>query len=437
MRASLTLLVTTVLMVPAGAAGAARSPGDLDPTFSSDGKAVVDFGRHTTTEMARDVIVRAHGKVLTVGTVATATGSSWGLVRLRGDGSPDPRFSGNGRRTTTFTGHEDATRVVGLGRGAFLVAGSAGGSFALARYLEDGSLDRGFGGDGKVTTDVSAGTDRILDLRVEPDGSVLAAGIAGDQFAWVRYTSDGALDDSFGTGGIVLTTAGFVGTPSTVRMQPDGRLLAAGYAATGAAGEDEYSVARFTTDGALDPTFGAGGRVSTGFGLTDEDSRADAILVQPDDRILVAGESAEAGGDYRFFSIARYLPDGTLDPSFGGADGDGPGRTTELGAEYYSGTDALALQPDGAVVAAGWTTTFEQNRDVVGVLRYTADGLVDRSFSGDGLVPFAFPTSADRKLRTADAYAVAIRDGRIVVAGTAGVDVKDAPVSFGIARIRS
>ena len=437
MRSSLTLLVTTALLVPAGAATAASSPGDLDPGFSSDGKAVVDFGRHTTAEVARDVIIRGHGKVLTVGTVATSAGSSWGLVQQRGDGSPDPRFSGNGRRTTTFTGHDDATRVVGLARGAFLVAGSADGSFALARYLEDGSLDPGFGGgDGKVTTDVTAGTDRILDVRVEPDGTILAAGIAGDQFAWARWTSDGALDDSFGNGGVVLTTAGFLGTATTVRLQPDGRLLAAGYAATGAGGENEYSLARFTTDGALDPTFGDGGRVSTGFGLTDEDTSAETILVQADQKILVAGSSA-GDGDYSRFSIARYLPDGTLDPSFGGANQDGPGRTTRLGAEYYSGTHALALQPDGAIVAAGWTTTFQHNRDVFGVLRYTPDGLVDRSFSGDGLVPFAFPTSANQETRTADAYAVTVRDGRIVVAGTAGVDRPDLPVSFGIARIRS
>ena len=437
MRTSLTLLVTTALLVPAGAA-AALSPGDLDPGFSSDGKALVDFGKHTSSEVARDVIIRGHGKVLTVGTVATAAGSSWGLVRLRGDGSPDPTFSGNGRRTTTFTGHDDATRVVGLAHGSFLVAGSAGGSFALARYLEDGSLDPGFGGgDGKVTTDLTAGTDRILDLRVEPDGSVLAAGIAGDQFAWVRYTSDGALDDSFGNGGVVLTTAGFLGTPTTVRMQPDGRLLAAGYAATGPSGEYEYSVARFATDGALDPTFGGDGRVSTGFDLGDEASRAYAILVQPDDKVLVAGDSSWDSGDYREFSIARYLPDGTLDPSFGGANGDSPGRTTASGAEYYAGTSALALQPDGAIVSAGWTTTFDHTGHVFGVLRYTPDGLVDWSFSDHGVAPFAFPTSTNRENRTADAYAVALRDDRIVVAGTASVWLKDPPVWFAVARIRS
>ena len=259
--------------------------------------------------------------------------------------------------------------------------------------------------------------DRIFDLRVEPDGSILTAGMAGDQFAMVRYTQDGSLDPSFGDGGVVLTTEGFVGTPTTVRMQPDGKLLAAGYADTGADGWPQYSISRFTTDGALDATFGAGGRVATGFDLADEASRAYAILVQPDGRIVVAGNSSEGSGDYRYFSLARYLSDGTLDTSFGGANGDSPGRTTSSGAQYYAGLTALSAQRDGRIVAAGWTNTFDNADDVFAVVRYTVDGLVDRTFSGDGLVPFAFPDTPMRENRSGDAYGVAVRDGRVVVVG--------------------
>ena len=430
------VLTAAVVLAPAGSAQAALVPGDLDPGFSSDGKAMVEFGRHTTLEQARDVLIGSHGRVLTVGTVFTRTGSSWGIAQLRGNGSPDPSFSGNGRRTTTFTGHDDATRVLGLSEGRFLVAGSAGGSFALARYAKDGTLDAGFGGAGKVTTDVTAGVDRIFDLRVEPDGSILTAGMAGDQFAMVRYTQDGSLDPTFGDGGVVLTTEGFVGTPTTVRMQPDGKLLAAGYADTGASGEPQYSISRFTTNGALDATFGAGGRVATGFDLSDEASRAYAILVQPDGRIVVAGNSSEGSGDYRMFSLARYLSNGTLDASFGGANGDSPGRTTSSGAQYYAGINALTAQPDGRIVAAGWTNTFDNVGHVVAVVRYAADGLVDRTFSGDGLVPFAFPDTPVRENRSGDAYGVAVRDGRIVVVGTA-LALGTPKISFGIARLKN
>jgi uncharacterized delta-60 repeat protein len=431
------VLTTAAMLVPAGPARAAVTAGSFDPGFSRDGKALVDFGKHTTGEVAGDVIVRSHRKVLTVGTVTTGSGWSWGIARLRGDGTPDRSFSGNGRRTTSFTGHDDATRVLGLPHGGFLVAGSAGGSFALARYDRHGALDAGFGGgDGKVTTDVTAGTDRIFDLRVEPDGSILTAGMAGDQFAFVRYTEDGALDPTFGDGGVVLTTDGFVGTPTTVRMQPDGKLLAAGYAGTGPDGWPQYSISRFDADGALDTTFGTGGRVATGFGLSDEASRAYAILVQPDGRIVVAGNSSENSGDYRSFSLARYLSDGSLDTSFGGANGDSPGRTTNLGAEYYAGINALSLQRDGKIVAAGWTTTFDHVGHVFGVVRYTADGLVDRSFSHDGLVPFAFPDTRRRENRVGDAYGVAVRGGRVVVVGSAGA-AGTPKVAFGIARLRN
>lgn len=432
----LAALLTTAMVLAPGVAQAALAPGDFDSGFSGDGKALVDFGRHTTMEQARDVLIRSHGRVLTVGTVFRQSGSSWAIAQLRGNGTPDPSFSGNGRRTTTFTGQDDATRVLGLPGGRFLVAGSAGGSFALARYTRDGALDPGFGGDGKVTTDVTAGVDRILDLRVEPDGSILTAGSAGGQFALIRYTEDGSLDTTFGDGGVVLTTDGFVGTPTTVRMQPDGKLLAAGYADTGANGEPQYSVSRFTTDGALDTTFGTGGRVSTGFDLSDEASRAYAILVQPDGRIVVAGNSSENSGDYRSYSLVRYLSDGTLDPSFGGAHGNHPGQTTNLGAEYYSGISVLAMQPDGKIVAAGWTTTFDNDSDVFGVVRYTADGLVDSTFSRYGQVWFAFPNARDRAKRSADAFGVAARDGRIVVVGTARA-LGTPKVSFGIARLKN
>ena len=400
------VLAAAVVLAPGGAQAAVGDPGSLDRTFSGDGRAVLDYGRGYDAQQATDVLPLASGKTVVVSALATATGSAFGVARLRANGTPDPHFSANGRRTTTFTGNDAPHRVVSLGNGRILAAGSAGGAFGLVAYQHDGSLDPSFGTGGKVVTDVSPGADRVLDLRVQPDGTILAAGIAGDQFAVVRYGADGSLDQSFGTGGVVLTTDGFPGTPYTVRLQPDGKLVAAGVGAPDADGTEGILVSRYDVDGSLDETFGGGdGRVTT-IPPDGEVNRAYALLIDPEGRILAGGTKVWA--DYSYFCLVRYLPDGTPDPSFG----DG-GIAVNGGDEYYAQILSLAQQADGKIVAAGWTGRMSKSVTLA-VLRYTTAGALDTGFSGDGdaIVGFgAEPRSS--------AYAVAVRGSRIVAAGDA------------------
>ncbi|GAA2146882.1 hypothetical protein GCM10009844_23530 [Nocardioides koreensis] len=404
------VLAAAVVLAPGGAQAAVGDPGSLDRSFSGDGRAVLDYGSRYDDQQATDVLPLPSGKTVVVSALSTSTGSAFGVARLRANGTPDPHFSANGRRTTTFTGNDAPHRVVSLGDGRILVAGSAGGAFGLVAYQHDGSLDPSFGTGGKVVTDVSPGADRVLDLRREPDGSILAAGIAGDQFATVRYDADGSLDHSFGAGGVVLTTDGFPGDPYAVRLAPDGKLLATGMGDRDSQDVRPLLVSRYDVDGSLDQTFGGDGRVTTVPQSADyqdaEYLEGDALLVDPEGRVLVGGELDWA--DYSFFCLVRYLPDGTLDASF--AD---DGLAIDGGDGYYAQIRSLAQQADGKIVAAGWTDRVRKSLTLA-VLRYTTTGERDTTFSGDGDAIIGFggqPRSS--------AYAVAVRGSRIVAAGDA------------------
>ena len=420
MRKTLTLLAATVLFVsPSSSPAVAARGGTLDKTFSGDGRVKLGFGGAYDFVEGRDVLVTSSGKVVMVAALESSAVAIFGLIRLRENGSPDPSFSDNGRRATTFTGQDVPRRVIARGSGRILAGGSAGEAFGLASYRSDGSPDSTFDGDGKVTTDVSGGTDQILDLRVEPDGKLLAAGLAGDEFAVVRYLPNGSLDPTFGNGGVVLTTDGFEGLVEMVRLQPDGKLLAVGASELNEDSVRGLAVSRFDTDGSLDETFGGGdGRVTT-FLPFREVSRAYAVIVQPDGRIVVGGRSF-GEGDYARFLLARYLPDGTLDNSF-----SGDGVVEHFVQPYYATVHTLARQSDGKIVAAGWTDR-EGAGNALAVTRYTPGGRLDKTFSGNGMTYFGY---GDRP--SAAAYGVAVRHGRIVVAGE--VTRFGADASYGVA----
>lgn len=203
----------------------------------------------------------------------------------------------------------------------------------------------------------------------------------------------GALDPSFGAGGKLITN--LTGTATAVAVQPDGGILVAG-----ASGGD-FLLARFLPNGDPDPDFGDDGVVLTDFG---GDEAATALLLQPDGRIVVGGSATTLDSD---LLLARYEPDGDPDTSFG-SDG-------QIRASYLGGSDvlsALALQPDGKIVLAGRTSALPPFYSVL-VARLHADGSFDADFSGDGML-------TDGISSTHSASVVAIQpDGKIVIAGSA------------------
>jgi uncharacterized delta-60 repeat protein len=349
-------------------------------------------------------------------TAATATPRSPHAAQTAGD--LDPSFGGDGRVTTNLTSGFDAGRAVAIQNdGKIVVAGSAGGSngtFAVARYDTDGSLDASFGDHGRLTTDLTRGADLARGVAVQNDGKIVVAGQTGGthgKFALVRYDADGTLDTTFGGDGTVTTAF-----PSktqlpdgavAVAIQPDGKIVAAGFA-NGNCSCVRFALARYDADGALDTTFGNDGKTTTHFkGGAD----AQAMALAPEGSILVVGGNVP---DVDEFEVARYTPDGVVDPSFGG---DGK-VTTDMGLGEESAT-GVAIQNDGSIVVVGYTDLPHEGGETFGpskfaLARYAADGTLDASFGTAGRVLTAFSTDAMPR-------AIAVQnDGGILVAGEVG-----------------
>jgi uncharacterized delta-60 repeat protein len=290
-----------------------------------------------------------------------------------------------------------------------------------------GDIDLGFNGSGYVVTNVGT-VDQAYDVAVDSNDRVVVAGFAysngsgSREFGLVRYNDDGSLDDSFGAGGKVMTDiggAGFDDTVNAVAIQPNDKIVVAGTTAVDAvtpAGTADFAVARYDAGGTLDPAFGGG----DGYVTIDfgGDDSGNGIAIDSNGDIAVAGSSHSAGMD---FAVAKLDSSGSLDSSF---DGDGLVTT-----DINGGGDAAAavvFDSNHRIIAVG-AGAGASNRDFA-LARYDTDGGLDTSFDGDGKVS---TNGTDR------ARAVVIDgSGDIVVAGSY-FNIQTRNTDFGLARYSS
>jgi uncharacterized delta-60 repeat protein len=371
--------------------------GSLDKSFSGNGKQTTDFAGGS--DDARAVAVRGDGKIVVAGVVSAKSRTKFAIARYKPDGTLDTNFSGDGMQTTDFPGGAYATGVALQGGGKVVVAGSAGGGgindFAIARYNPNGSVDTSFSGDGRQRT-AFADNATASGLALQSDGKIIAAGFAGDDFALARYNPDGSLDTSFSGDGRQTTNFGDLEGATGVALQSDGKIVAVGVAH--GIGFSDFALARYNPDGSLDPNFSGDGKQTTDFG---DGAAALGVALQGDGKIVAVGFEGP-GGPRDDFALARYNPNGSLDPSF---SGDGK-QTTDSGFDAALG---VALQGDGKIVAVGHAVGGH-----FGLARYNPDGSLDPSFSGDGK-----QTTDFGGLDQANAVALQA-DGKIVAVGGTG-----------------
>jgi uncharacterized delta-60 repeat protein len=335
--------------------------GSLDTTFSGNGKLTTDFTPHV--DYANDLAIQSDGKIVVVGESGVGVGSNpkFAVARYNSDGSLDTTFGGDGKITTDFTRHEDLAHGVAIQADAKIVAvgtraaDRSDSRFALARYNPDGSLDATFGGDGRVTTNLTRRGDLIFwGVAIQPNGRIVVAGVAGScfpscnsRFALVRYNPDGSLDATFGGDGKITTDLTRRPDPAyDVTLQGDGKIVVAGDAGEFVGSNPgTFALARYHSNGTLDGTFSGDGKVRTD--LSPFDDGPSRVEIQTDGKIIVAGVS-DYGGPNARFALLRYRAGGRLDAGF---SGDGKLVTDFTAhADYATG---LATQGDGKIVAAG------------------------------------------------------------------------------------
>ena len=394
-RSTILFLILAVSLVLQSVQAA---PGDLDTTFNAPNGFTL-FDNFFFSDIA---IQPGTGKTLAVGYRKIPIDINQNtlifiIARFNLDGTLDSSFGTNG----IVEGPEGSfwTRIAFQNEKIIVVGGKQGASpqVLVGRFEANGQVDMSFGQNGFAMHDSS--TAGNVGMAIGPDGTIVLLGVALPEdgqakFGLARLTTNGELDMTFGTGGKVLAN----GVAFDIAVLGDGRILAAG-----TVNSQGFAAWRFTSSGMLDMPFGGGDGVGTV--ALPAGSVAFALAVQTDGRIVLAGVADQHDGQPPAVgALARFDSNGNVDASFNG----GTVTLAIPGVEAFF-LD-LAIQSDGAIVAVGGTS---QSQSVFHTLvsRYTSGGALDPSFGSGGTVTTDFPGEKD-------ARAVTIQtDGKIVIAG--------------------
>jgi uncharacterized delta-60 repeat protein len=393
-------------------------PGGLDPGFGGgSGSVSAAFGGDET-----DMLLQSDGKILMVG----GSGTDFIMARFDTDGSLDESFGDSGLVTTDIAGGADAAfGAAVLGDGRIVVVGSArvagNNDFAVVRYLSNGTVDTSFGTQGRTTTDFFAAGDRAFAVVVQPDNSIVVVGdaISGGRsdFAIARYDANGAIDSAFGGGGNGKRTtdiAGGADIAKNVVLENGGTILVTGTISIGSSSAlGNTGLARYSATGMPDASLGTNGNVSIPLM-----SLGDGLALQADGRILVAG-NVPVGGRANF-AVMRLLASGSADESFGSSGLATAGFSTQ---DDY-GRDVV-VDASGRILVSGESSNLSNSN--FAVARFDAVGALDNAFDTDGRFTLDFFGASD------SAENVAVQaDGKIVLGGFAASGTS---IRYGLARI--
>jgi uncharacterized delta-60 repeat protein len=388
------------------------APGDLDPGFDTDGKVttVVQAGAYSRSA---DIAVQPDGKLIVAGTSAFLF-NYFCLVRYHPTGALDTSFDGDGivlmSLASSNPNRDQLNAAAVQPDGKILIAGTYGGQFGdeflVVRYNSDGSLDPGFDQDGIARANFAGESAGIRAIKIQPDGKILAAGTVGfpKRVALARFNPDGTPDTGFGTNGKAVYP--LFGSPYStdifdLALAADGGFVAAGSTVHIIQGDYSAVVAVFNPDGSLNTNFDGDGAAIVVNQTTDDFFFG--VAIQPNNKIVAAGSIETYNSlDYHAL-VARFNPDGSLDPGF---DGDGL-VVTAAGPFANSGLVDLAIQNNGKIVGlGGFYGDFL-------LARYNPDGTLDDSlFGSGGIVSTDFSNSGDFPARL-----LIQPDGQIVAAG--------------------
>lgn len=418
--------------------GIVYADGELDVEFNAasdnPGRIFDDFFPAAGgSDNIEKIEIQSDGKIVVCGFAIDGTPRTlFAVSRYYIDGTIDTFFNSAGTVTgvpgkAAFDFGATGTQNFSIGMaiqsdGKILVAGkgdldntAANRGFGIVRLNTDGTLDTTFNGTGKVLLQLDvADEDRATAVVVQPDGKIVVAGDVGvfatTDIGIVRLNSDGSLDTTFNSTGIVINdTLGNNEVVDDMVLQSDGKILVSGQ--TGVGGTPTFAyVARFNSNGTLDTTFNSGGAdpgfVLSQYGVGAGVNEAKSLVIQRDEKIIMVGIANST-----LFGIARFNADGTLDTTFG-TTGELSGQAVG-GTATLTGFQSVVLQVDNKILVCGQTTVGGNAQALY--KRFNTDGSNDTTFNnanGEVVSDFDGTAATDRS------FDIALQvDGKILMGG--------------------
>ncbi len=377
----------------------------LDPAFGSGGKVFTAMGN--IGDQANAIAIQPDGKILYGGhTRSTLTSSDFAIARCNPDGSVDTTFGVGGKAITYIENQSEGKSLAIQQDGRIILGGHSSWYINLARYLSDGKPDSSFGEAGTIITDLEGYyAESCRSVLIQPDGKIIVAGYASHfsndkQFLiLLRYHTNGTRDSTFGINGV---TIGRKMHCHSAALQNDGKIV------LGGSSDNHFTAVRYLTNGIIDSSFGVNGEVATPIGLSSE---ARSLLIQPDGKIVLGGYSFKEVLTIAF-ALSRYHPSGNLDSSFGTG-----GIVTHQLSLPKSWAYTIGLQQDGKIISGGYS--IDSSVSAFALARYQNNGDLDHSFgiNGEVITPLSATYSQGTSLGIQN-------DGRIIMGGYAHIGSK-------------
>jgi uncharacterized delta-60 repeat protein len=366
--------------------------GSLDLSFGIGGKVFFSPSDTINLNASLHIALQSDGKIIGVGSGFRGTSSDFITMRFNQNGTIDHSFGGKGYVFTDFGGNDIATCIAIQKDGKIITGGFSGqnankNDFAISRFNTDGSLDHTFNSNGKLLTPFSTFDAHLFSIVLQPNGKILAGGdfdksnqLSAFDFVVARYNSDGSLDPSFGNNGWTNTNLGYNERIFAINLQPDGRIVGGGLASQ-FFNYTRFALVRYNSNGSLDSSFNGSGTAILSTRQSPEYVRA--IAIQPDGAILIAGESSRTDVLGNDMVLLRYKGNGLIDNSFG----NNGILIYTTGIAANSSRNVL-LQQDSKILLTGTATTSDGRSNFV-TIRSKSDGLIDSSYGtiGKSIIP--------------------------------------------------